>query len=389
MEGDSVLFRGVTLLSPSGALRAQQVRYCGGRILSVASGLSPERGERVVEGEGDWLLPLVLDLHVHGGGGFSFLCEGEDLGVNVANVRLACKAQFFGGTGWLLATLPLSSPEAWHRSLEAIEKAIEQQRVEGLAEARIEGVYLEGPFLNPQMAGGMEGEIVSLWSFPLFEDLLERFKGLVKVVTLAPEHPLSERLLSLAERCGARVFLGHSSATFQQASRAFELGASGVTHLFNAMAPYHHREPGIVGASLLSRVPCEMVAEPSHLHSASWQLAVKLKGENGVVAVSDGSPLACGREEVMSWMGERLERSGTASTREDGRLCGTAVSLLQGLALLSRKGGLPLHQGMRMATENPSRLLGLRLSPFLARGYRGPVALLRMGFEVPEVEVFV
>ena len=376
MGSSSTLITQARMLQNNGISPSLSVRLMGEEIQSVSPSIAPIPGERIVECGGRLLVPPVLDLHVHGGGGASFLSS------SIQEIRQACRAQFLYGTGWLLATLLLAPFQRWWDALEAIERVIKEQETTP-QEAKILGAYLEGPFLNPEMSGGMDGHSIAHWTPELFRRVLERFRGVVRVITLAPEVPHAEEILAMAKDAGVLVFLGHSSANYSRATEAIARGAAGITHLFNAMRPYHHREPGVLGAALLSTLFCEMIAEPAHLHPASWEMALRLKGEGGVAPVSDGSPLAAGG----SARRVGLSRQGTAALTSDGRLCGTAVSLLQGLAILHREGTLPIHQGLKMANGNAGRLLGIDLPGELEEGYRGPVFMVDPHSPIPVVEV--
>jgi N-acetylglucosamine-6-phosphate deacetylase len=379
LSSENLLVVNARISTPKGLFEGY-ARLSQGEVVEIASRLSPMPGEKVMDGKERFLLPLSVDLHLHGGGGCSFLSSSPE------EIRQTCGAQFSNGTGWLLATLPLASPEQWWMALEAIEQAMKEQK-SPCQEARIMGVYLEGPFLNPGMAGGMESRATGLWSLGRFRELLERFANIVRIVTLAPEHTWAKEVIHLATESGIKPFLGHSKASFEETQRAIDLGAAGFTHLFNAMAPYHHREPGVLGAALLSQLPCEMIAEPAHLHPVSWEMALRLKGKEGIIPVSDGSPLACCQKETTSWGKTGLKRKGTASLTEDGRLCGTAISLLQGLAILHREGILPIHLGLKMANRNAGRVLGLNPPVHLEEGMQGPWAMVDPNPPLPAVEV--
>ncbi len=352
------------------------------RVVEMAPELTPQPGEEVVDCRGAILVPMVLDLHVHGGGCHLLHSDNPEV------LHQACKAQFLNGTGWLLATFPLAPIKSWCKGLEAVEEAMAQQRRGASAEAKLLGAYLEGPFLNPDMSGGMKKKYIAQWSFNSFRKVVEAFAGTVKIVTLAPEHPSAEDVLSLAKELGFKVFLGHSMASFEGTQRAIELGAAGFTHLFNAMAQYHHRQPGIVGAALLSSLPCEMIPEPAHLHPASWELALRMKGYGKIIPISDGSLLACCQKERYSWGKIHLIRQGTASLNPEGKLYGTAISLLQGLAILHKRGLVPIEKGIRMATKNPAAFLGKRIPSYLSTGHRGPVAMVEIDQDLPQVRVF-
>ncbi len=315
------------------------------------------RGLRA-EGEGGFLFPGLWDIHVHGGGGYAFASLQEE------EVRGALRAQFVRGTSALLATLPLLAPEALEASLSVLGD-VQMSPREG--EARLLGVYLEGPFINPEMVGGMEG--VGDWSVEGFLSILDRFGPLVRVVTVAPELPEAKRIIPALVERGVVVSLGHTQATEEEALCAFAWGARLVTHLFNAMSPLHHRAPGVALAALLHpMVTVEFIPEVGHLHPMVQRMIVKLKGPDGLLPISDGSPLAAGGPECMSWMGVEIVKRGGATVRRDGRLFGTAITLFDALLFLDQEGIWPFSVSIPALLRNAARLLGEQPAVVTAQG---------------------
>jgi N-acetylglucosamine-6-phosphate deacetylase len=197
----------------------------------------------------------------------------------------------------------------------------------GTRPARIVGVYLEGPFLNPLRAGALDGASFLAPSSYALDRLLDGFEDIVSVVVVAPELPGALSLIrSLADR-GIRVSMGHSDATFAEAEAGFRAGASGVTHLFNAMRPWHHREPGLAGFGLTHpEIYVEVIADPYHLHESALKLLVAAKNPERILLVSDSV-----RE-------TRTTQGGGAVRDKRGSLAGGSMSLPEAADRLLRLG---------------------------------------------------
>jgi N-acetylglucosamine-6-phosphate deacetylase len=154
--------------------------------------------------------------------------------------------------------------------------------------ARIAGVHLEGPFLNPSKAGALDGTSLQVPSVKTWRKLLEGFEDIVKIVTIAPELEGSLQLIKTMSNMGIIVALGHSDATYQETEKAFHAGATGITHIFNAMRGFHHREPGIAGFGLTNQdIYIELIADPFHLNVQVIELIFKVKNPEKIIIVSD------------------------------------------------------------------------------------------------------
>jgi len=226
------------------------------------------------------------------------------------------------------------------------------------------GIHLEGPFLNPQRAGALD----PTWFLPpsreAFRELVAGFEGEVKVVTLAPELPGAAELIGEVRAIGAVPALGHSHATFEGAAGGFACGVGHVSHLGNAMTGLGHRDPGSVGAALLSRASLELIVDGVHLHPAFVRFVVGFlrgRGELGrLLLVSDASA-AAGMPEGSYRLGEReVHRSGGEVRLPGGALAGSALTLDQALRNAIQFAGLPLEEAVALVTANPARVLGLR-----------------------------
>jgi N-acetylglucosamine-6-phosphate deacetylase len=301
---------------------------------------------------GAWVSPGLVDLQLNGALGIEFSELEGDEGLEQLE-RISTYLWSMGLSAWLptLISVPVEK-------LQGALAVIGRFRPPKCG-ARVLGVHLEGPFLNPEY----EGAHMRRYLLPLtVEDakhVLGDYASLVKLVTLAPELDPDGRTIPWLVSQGIHVSLGHTAATFDQAQRAFEAGARLVTHIFNAQRPFHHREPGVVGAALLDkRVQCLCIPDGIHLHPAATQLLLRAKGEAGLIPVSDAvAPLgiADGRYD---WHGLAITVRAGQVTLEDGRLAGSALSLIDVLARLVSQCGVDPGAALRLGAFQPRRVLG-------------------------------
>lgn len=221
----------------------------------------------------------VIDIHFHGKGGFDIsqaksyeelLVISEDLG------RIGVDAFLF--------TLCPSSFESLRENLSKVKKAMAFNRVG----AKILGAYLEGPFLNPKMAGALRSEFFILPDLEYFKRLIDGFEDVVKIVTVAPELPGALSIIEILSSEGYILSLGHSDATFSEAEDAFKAGAKLITHLFNAMRGIHHREPGVAGFGLINQeIYVELIGDGRHIDDRLLRWIFNSKNKERIILVSD------------------------------------------------------------------------------------------------------
>jgi len=302
---------------------------------------------------GGFLGPGLVDLQLNGALGVEFSELEGDEGL----ARLAEISRFLwstGVSGWL-ATLISVPVEKLHAAMATIA------RFEAPADgARLLGVHLEGPFLNPEFEGAHLRHCLLMPTVENARRLVGDYADLVRLVTLAPElDPAGETIPWLVER-GILVSLGHTAATYDEARAAFDRGATLVTHVFNAQRPLHHREPGVIGAALLDeRVHCLCIPDRVHLHPATMRLLVRLKGATNLTAVSDAvAPLGVG-DGVYEWHGMPIRVEAGRVQLPDGRLAGSALGLAEVTGRLAEQFDGDQELALELAALNPRRLLGL------------------------------
>jgi N-acetylglucosamine-6-phosphate deacetylase len=222
----------------------------------------------------------VVDLHIHGVEGFETRSADPDTMLRIAGIQ--------GGAGVsavLLSIYP-GPARAMREQMAAVKTAMARQAPG--SRARILGVHLEGPFLNPARCGALDPASFAEAREPVWRELIEGFEEIVRVVTIAPEKEGALGLVRVMAKGGIRVNMGHSDATYAEAEAGFRAGARGITHLFNGMRGFHHREPGIAGFGLLQReVYVEVIGDLVHLRREALELVFRTKDPGRILLVSD------------------------------------------------------------------------------------------------------
>jgi N-acetylglucosamine-6-phosphate deacetylase len=331
-----------------GAFHPGWLAVRGGRVVAVGSGTPPPSRETLAAGD-RFVVPGLVDLHVHGCGGADASTERPEELSRMANTLAAL------GTTSFLATLYPAPPPLLARRLATVRAHAWQEGA-----ARVLGAHCEGPFVSPRRAGALDAREIRPPTAAAVRALLRAGEGCLRLVTIAPEVPGAVRAIRALAAEGVRASLGHTDATVAQAARGIEAGAQGATHLFNAMRPIHHREIGVAGACLLDpAVSCEIIADFHHVAKEAIGLALRTKGVEGIHLVSDGLLATGTRRSSFTAGGHRHRvRSGAAFVGQ-GRLSGSCAPLLWGVRNLVRTGLLPLADAVRLATTNPARVLGL------------------------------
>lgn len=310
---------------------------------------------------GDWVSMGGVDLQINGGLGLAFpdLTEKND-----KKLQEICDFLWDQGVDGFLPTLVTTAVEKVERSLSIITNFMTQQKVtQQKTGAKILGVHLEGPFLNPQKRGAHPAEYLLPLTLSEVRRVLRNHAETVKIITLAPELDQTGTVIPYLKSLGITVSLGHSQATAAQAQRAFEQGATMVTHAFNAMPGLHHREPGLLGAAIAHpQVMCGFIADGVHV--APMMLDILLRASRGSnFLVSDAlSPLGL-PDGIYPWDSRQIEVTQGTARLGDGTLSGTTLPLLVGVQNLVRWGITNLEEAIALATVAPRLAIGLTFSP--------------------------
>ena len=284
------------------------------------------------------------DIHTHGIGGYDTrTCSEEHI------MKIAEKHGSLGVSEILLAIYP-SAINIMRKNMETARKAMEMQRTgTGKFErcAGILGLHLEGPFLNPSRCGAIDGASFIEPTMYNFESLIDGFEDAVKIITVAPELDGASELIREITNTGIVVSMGHSDATYAEAESGHNAGAQGITHIFNAMRGFHHREPGLAGFGLLNQdIYIEVIADPFHLHPKTIEMIFKTKNPERILIVSDAV-----RETMSSPRNQGIKDS-------EGRIMGGCMAITESAKRLIDMG-YDESIIMKYIAENPRRYLSV------------------------------
>ncbi len=328
------------LYTPDFVFRPGCIEIEGPLIRSVSYCAEAELSARERE---RYLLPGLVDLHFHGCAGYDF-CDGTQEALEA----ILAYEKAHGVTTVCPATMTLPV-----ETLLGICGTAAAYRGQGLA-----GIYLEGPFLSERKRGAQNPAYLRLPDPALLSALQEAAGGLIRIVAVAPE---LEGAAACIEQAGQsfRFSVAHTCADYQTALRAFRAGARQVTHLYNAMTPFSHREPGVAGAAAdCGHVDVELICDGVHIHPGVVRSTFRLFGDDRVILISD-SMRATGRKAgVYTLGGQKVYVRGNLAALEDGTLAGSVTNLYDCMCSAVSMG-IPIESAVKAATRNPARAVGM------------------------------
>lgn len=339
------------VLGPPGA---RWLEIDAGKIVRIDKGAPPPGAERL----SGFLAPGVLDLQVNGIGTVNFASARPE------DWRKARAELISHGVTGFCPTFVSSALPSYPAKLRSAESA----KQDDSAGAAILGVHLEGPFLGGR-PGAHPQELLQPADPKWMKSILDEHRGLLSIVTLAPEADPGFETTRMLATSGVVVSIGHSAATYDQAIAAADAGATAVTHLFNAMGPLDHREPGLAGAALNDdRLTPTLIADLVHVHPAALRLAVNSK--RNVALVSDA--VAADSSEARA---RGVQVIDGAPRLTDGTLAGSTLTLDVAISNLVSIG-VTLQRAVEMATAIPAAMLGLTDRGRIEVGMRADLVLL-------------
>ncbi|MGP3696723.1 N-acetylglucosamine-6-phosphate deacetylase [Rhodobacter sp. NSM] len=287
------------------------------------------------------LAPGLIDLQVNGSGGV--MLDGAS---TASTIRRICESQAALGVLHILPTLVTDGPEVVARVIAAIAEAV------AMGTPGLLGLHLEGPHLDPARKGAHDGRLIRRMEQADLDLYLSAARALpTLMLTLSPAAATTDQIAALAS-AGVVVSLGHTDCTMAEAQAAFRAGAACVTHLFNAMSPLGHREPGLPGAALASAVPTGLIADGRHVAPEVLRIAMAAKPE-GLFLVSDCMAVAGTDLGEFELNGRRILRRSGILTLEDGTLAGADLTLPAAVRNLTALG-VETGRALSMATSAPA-----------------------------------
>ena len=339
---------GARIVAADGVIHNGWITIAGTQIVDIGpTATAPvaadaNADEPLIDLQGAWLVPGFIDLHMHGGG-------GHDASRSPADMSAAVAFHQRHGTTRTLISL-VTSP---------VDDLCEQLGwVAELSSTQIVGAHLEGPFLAHARCGAQNPAHLLAPDLATLRRLIEAAHGHLSTVTIAPELPGALELITAAITAGVVVAIGHSNATYEQATAAYFAGVTLTTHLFNAMAPFHHRAPGIIGAAFESDAALEVINDGIHVHPSVTALVNK--ATDRLVLITDAIAAAGAPDGEYSLGGQSVRvTAGEARLLSSDALAGSTLTMDDAFRRAVHECAIPIERAVAAASTNPARVLGL------------------------------
>ena len=336
-KGDKMIIKNGKLLNDNFVFKNADIAF-NNKITNIAENIS---GDEVFDASDCYVIPGLVETHMHGAMGETFL----DFKNNTA--KTICEFEAKNGTTSLVPALSAATED---KMIAAVQNLVcESKNSYG---TKLMGIHLEGPFFAIKYKGAHLPKNIRKPDIAEFDRLFDAGEGMVKIITMAPELEDGIDTIKHITQKGVTVSVGHSDANFTEAMNAFEAGATQTTHTFNAMSPLNHREPGVVGAAMISKdTTCELICDFFHVCPDVIKLLLNIKGADKVTMITDsevGTGLPDGDYTVN---GRVLTVADQKTYTEDGTIAGGTSVLLDGVKNLVSIG-IPLEDAIKMASKN-------------------------------------
>ena len=357
-----MLIKNAFVYTPRHTFEKGSILIREGRIVPFGT---PEEGEEVLDAEGLYALPGLVDIHFHGAMGKDF-CDGTEEAIQTL-------ADFEASKG-VLAICPATMTFSEEILNGVMDASAAHKNGKG---ADLVGINMEGPFISPKKVGAQNPEYVHTADIEMFRRLQKRANGLIKLVDVAPEEPGALDFIR-ACRDEVRISIAHTCTDYDTAIAAFEAGATHMTHLYNAMPGITHRAPGPIIAALEKGAEVELITDNVHIHPAMVRFTFRTFGDDHTILIAD-SMMACGLPDGQYSLGGQavtVEGRRATLTEQPGTIAGSATCLYDCMKVAVREMNVPLESAVRAASENPARSIGIDADyGSLAAGRYGNVIL--------------
>lgn len=316
-----------------------------GRFVNIAE--QPEHTGEVIEAKGLYIIPGLVDIHFHGCMGAD-MCDGTKEALDVITQYEAS----VGVTSVCPATMTIPKDE-----LSAVMKNAGAYAYHG--GAHLVGINMEGPFISPAKKGAQAAENIMHCDYEYFSQLQDAAGGLIKLVDIAPEEAGAMEFIDKVKGTVV-VSLAHTASDYDTAMEAIAHGASHATHLYNAMPPLNHRNPGVIGAVRDSdSCHVELICDGVHIHPSVIRATFAMFGAQRMILISD-SMRATGLDDGEYTLGgQPVTVKGNLATLHDGTIAGSATNLMDCMRFVVKHAGLPLETAVMCATANPAKEIGI------------------------------
>ncbi len=317
---------------------------CDGKFSEVC--FAPDRMcEDAIDLGGKYVIPGLVDVHTHGRGGHDFIYA------NAEQVKEMLDLYRKAGT---TSVMPALASAPFEEMTKAAEALYGLYGTPGLL-----GVHFEGRYLDNKRRGAHNPDLLALPDLNELDTWLKKRSEVPVHITMAPELAGGTDYIKAATAAGATIGIGHSNATYDEAMKAVEAGATAFTHTYNAMSPLHHRDPGCVGAAMLSDAYAELICDGFHIHPAAIKLVYQAKKAEQIVLITDSMEATGCPDGDYGIAGQAvIVKDGKALTL-DGAIAGSTLTLIDGVRNFMTFTGASMEETVNMATLNPANMVGV------------------------------
>ncbi len=342
-----MIIRNAWVFSPNGSFRKKDVYTAAGKIVARQE---DAWWDEIIDADGCLLIPGLIDIHSHG-------AVGVDASeASAEKLRKLLRYEYENGiTGYCPTTMTMPFQKL-KKTFASVKDILQNGQMD--KEASLLGLHMEGPFISPFRCGAQDPSALCLPDVSYFADCQKESGNTIRLLTMAPE--LAGSLAFIQEiKEQVRISIGHTDADYTAADKAFSAGAAQVTHLYNAMPPFHHRAPGVIGAALdHSEVMVELIGDGIHVHPSVIRSTFSMFGRERVILISDSMMAAGMPDGNYSLGGQSVKMEKRRAVLSDGTLAGSAANLMECLQQVIACG-VPREAAIMAATANPARALGL------------------------------
>ena len=300
----------------------------------------------IIDAKGMYIAPGLIDVHVHGSCGADTMDQTKEA-IEVISTGISKN----GVTSFLPTTMTMSQEDIYG-ALDVIRLCMNQP----LKGAKVLGAHMEGPFINAIYKGAQSDKYIMKPNY----QFIENYTDVIKLISYAPEMDDNYSFTKeVKEKTDITLSIGHTNADYNQAKEAFNCGCSHVTHLFNAMTPLNHREPGVVGAALTSDVFTELIADTIHVNQQLFQFVLNNKGKHKMVLITDSMRAGCMKDGVYDLGGQAVFVKDGAARLESGNLAGSVLTLNKAVYNFFKKTDITIDEAIHMASLNPATSIGI------------------------------
>ena len=301
---------------------------------------------KIIDAYGKYVSPGFIDIHIHGSGGKDTM-DGEISDLKIISATIAKS----GVTGFLPTTMTMEKVKLY-KALDSVKLAM-QENFKG---ARILGAHMEGPFISPKYNGAHDKEYILKPDFNFINDYIDT----IKIITMAPEEDFQFTFIKRVKNNSDIVLaMGHSNSNYETALEAVGFGISNATHIFNAMRPFHYRDPGVVGAVLKSNISFELIADTLHIHPAVFQMLLNAKGKDQMILITDSMRAGFMNDGNWELGGQQVVVDNNSARLNDGTLAGSVLTLNKAVLNILKYTDLEIYEAVALASLNPARLINM------------------------------